>query len=188
MEINRGYVLAQLAKAASPEWADKWTAVLRGMASGVLRIGSRTPVKNMPAWVTPEVLRGGFATGKAAAGGPLEPWESPSREHSFARALSDEGLAELETRLTSGAYRVRLPEEAALLTVAWLAGPGRAHTPRCGLTEELAPHAARLRFLPTPGRARPDAVRGRVAPDGGRDHDDAAHRKPTRASRRCARR
>ncbi len=153
MEINRGYVLAQLAKAASPEWADKWTAVLRGMASGVLRIGSRTPVKDMPAWVTPEVLRGGFATGKAAAGGPLEPWESPSREQSFARALSDEGLAELETRLTSGAYRVRLPEEAALLTVAWLAGQGEL-TAALRLTEELAPQAERLRFLPTP--AEPD--------------------------------
>ena len=55
--------------------------------------------------------------------------------------------------MTSGAYRVRLPEEAALLTVAWLGGTGRAHS-RAALTEELAPQAERLRFLPTP--AEPD--------------------------------
>ena len=29
----------------------------------------------MPSWVTPEVVRGGFVTGSAAAGGPLEEWE-----------------------------------------------------------------------------------------------------------------
>ena len=71
MEIDRGYVLAQLAKASTPEKAEKWAAVLRGMASGRLRIGSRTPVKDLPAWVTPEVLRGGFATGEAGRERPL---------------------------------------------------------------------------------------------------------------------
>jgi hypothetical protein len=55
--------------------ADRWLAVLDGMASGRLAIGSRTPVADLPAWVTPEVIRGGFATGSAAAGIPLEPWE-----------------------------------------------------------------------------------------------------------------
>jgi len=153
MEINRGYLLAQLAKAGSPEKAEKWTSVLRGMASGVLRIGSRTPIKNLPAWVTPEVLRGGFATGEAAASGPLESWEIPGREQAFARALTEAGLGELETRLALGAYRVRLPEEAALLTVAWLAGAGELRA-ALRLVEELAPHAGRLRFLPTP--AEPD--------------------------------
>ena len=45
------------------------------MASGRLKIGSRRPVAGLPSWVTPEVVRGGFVTGSAAAGGPLEEWE-----------------------------------------------------------------------------------------------------------------
>ncbi len=75
----------------------QWRPVLAGMASGKLSIGSRTPVKDLPAWVTPEVVRGGFATGPAAPAGPLEPWEreiarragvAESREALFAYHLT----------------------------------------------------------------------------------------------------
>jgi hypothetical protein len=55
---------------------DRWQQVLAGMASGALKIGSRAPVAGLPAWVTPEVVRGGFATGTARAGGPLQPYET----------------------------------------------------------------------------------------------------------------
>lgn len=48
----------------------RWRDVIDKMADGRLRIGSRTPVPGLPAWVTPEVVHGGFATGSAAAGGP----------------------------------------------------------------------------------------------------------------------
>ena len=51
------------------ERAGKWVGVLEGMASGRLRVGSRQPVKDLPVWVTPEVLRGGFVTGQPLAGG-----------------------------------------------------------------------------------------------------------------------
>lgn len=73
------YALGQLAQAlttadehedaATRERADArvraWSRVLDGMRSGALEIGSRTPVRGLPAWATPEVVRGGFATGRA---------------------------------------------------------------------------------------------------------------------------
>ncbi|WP_425564240.1 hypothetical protein, partial [Oryzihumus leptocrescens] len=42
---------------------ERWQAVLSGMATGHLAVGSRTPVADTPAWVTLEVVPGGFATG-----------------------------------------------------------------------------------------------------------------------------
>jgi hypothetical protein len=173
VEIGGGYPFGQLARAfvtaleGSDEDTrrralgriDQWTAVLKGMASGRLRIGSRTPVADLPAWVTPEVIRGGFATGAAAAaGGKLEPWEEAiaartgvARTHAavFAYLLTEPGLAELDAMLSSGAYAVRLPEEAALLTVAWLIGSGDSAA-ALEVIEEIGPFADRLRFLPQP--------------------------------------
>jgi hypothetical protein len=175
--IGGGYPFGQLAQAFAtalehddPETRqralgriDQWTAVLKGMASGKLSIGSRAPVTDLPAWVTPEVVRGGFATGAAtAASGKLEPWEKElarragSRETRgalFAHFLTAEGLAELDGMLTSGAYAVDIPEEAALLTVAWLARAGHAET-AIELVQTLARHSDRLRFVPRP--AEPD--------------------------------
>jgi hypothetical protein len=103
------------------------------MADGRLQIGSRTPVAGLPAWVTPQVIRGGFATGKPPAGGPLQPHEvdvasrvglPADRRASFAYWLTDPGLAELGSFLASGQSRVELPEEAALLVAAWLLQSG----------------------------------------------------------------
>ncbi len=48
-----------------------WEAVLSGMASGTVEVGSRTPVAGTPAWVTLEVVQGGFATGRYIAEGPF---------------------------------------------------------------------------------------------------------------------
>ncbi|MGV9316553.1 hypothetical protein ACWDR0_30865 [Streptomyces sp. NPDC003691] len=136
----------------------KWRAVLAGMADGSLTVGSRTPVAGLPAWVTPEVVRGGFATGTPGAGGPLAPYEADAARRAgvpadraalFAHALTGPGLEELWELLDTGRYEVSLPEEAALLTVAWLVRAEDFGT-AAALVAELQPFAGRLRFLPRP--------------------------------------
>ncbi|MFI6944060.1 hypothetical protein ACIBI4_32805 [Streptomyces sp. NPDC050418] len=160
------------------ERGKRWRAVLAGMADGSLRIGSRTPVAELPAWVTPEVVRGGFATGAASAGGPLEPYErklartfgvEADRAALFAYGLGEDGLAWLDGLLESGRYHVAVPEEAALLTVAWLVRRGQVEE-AAELVGELGPFAGRLRFLPRPAahpRPDADAVHRRTAGDAG---------------------
>ncbi|MGW7264553.1 hypothetical protein [Streptomyces sp. NPDC054842] len=179
-EVNPGYASGQLARALSTalthedpdtrrragERQRAWRSVLAGMANGLLTIGSRTPVRDLPAWVTPEVLRGGFATGAPSAGGPLTEYEVEAarragvpqdRRALFAYWLSEDGLAQLYELLDGGRYEVTVPEEAALLTVAWLARAGETEA-AIGLVEELAPFAGRLRFTPRPTtRPAPDA-------------------------------
>ncbi len=169
---NPGYAAAELARAFTTalthedpdtrrrarERGQRWRAVLAGMAAGRLTVGSRTPVAGLPAWVTPEVVRGGFATGTSSAGGPLQPYEIEAAESFgvpaerralFAHCLTESGLAWLWDLLDSGRYELAVPEEAALLTVAWLVRHGE--TPAAlGLLAELEPFADRLRFLPRP--------------------------------------
>ncbi|WP_150255023.1 transcriptional regulator [Nocardiopsis deserti] len=108
---------------------DSWERVVTGMDDGTLTIGSRTPVKDLPAWVTPEVVHGGFATGLPAAGGPLRPHEQElARRHGLparraalhAHHLTERGLADLNTLLDSGGYELDLPEQAVPLAAAWL--------------------------------------------------------------------
>jgi len=166
-----GYPQAQLAAAfvtalthedaATRERADdrvrRWLRVLRSMASGAVAVGSRTPVAGLPAWVTPEVVRGGFATGTPAAAGPLRPHETrpglpADRAALFAYHLTDAGQAELCALLDSGGYRLELPEQAALLTVAWLARAGDRPA-ALALLDEIAPYAGRLCFTPVPDPA-----------------------------------
>ncbi|MFF8968853.1 hypothetical protein [Streptomyces sp. NPDC014995] len=203
VEANPGYASGQLAKALrtahthrdpdtrhrAREKSRAWRAVLAGMANGLLAIGSRTPVAGLPAWVTPEVVRGGFATGTPAAGGPLHPYETEvarqagipeDRRALFAYWLSEDGLSRLYDLLDSGRYEVTVPEEAALLTVAWLARAGETDA-ALELVEELAPFADRLRFTPPPAdRPAPgaDAVHRRTVDDAWHDLD---RRRPSRA-------
>ncbi|GAA3990128.1 hypothetical protein [Streptomyces plumbiresistens] len=167
----------------------QWRAVLAGMASGLLKVGSRTPVKGLPAWVTPEVVRGGFVTGAASAGGPLQEYEAEAarraglaqdRSALFAHALTDDGLEELYGLLDSGRYEVTVPEEAALLTAAWLTRAGQVDA-ALELVVELAPFAGRLRFTPRPaGRPAPDptAVHRKTVADAG---GTLARRRPNTA-------
>ncbi|MFE4665776.1 hypothetical protein ACFRI7_11475 [Streptomyces sp. NPDC056716] len=179
-EAGPGYGYGQLAKALATARThpdadtrrraeDKgraWRSVLAGMASGKLLIGSRTPVAGLPAWVTPEVVRGGFATGEPSAGGPLQPYEVEAarragipaeRRALFEHFLTEPGLAGLGELLDSGRYEIAVPEEAALLTVAWLARAGQMEA-ALDLVAELAPFADRLRFTPRPSeRPAPDA-------------------------------
>ncbi|MFF7840561.1 hypothetical protein ACFZC6_17300 [Streptomyces ossamyceticus] len=147
----------------------RWRQVLAGMAAGRLTIGSRTPVAGLPAWATPEVVRGGFATGTASAGGPLQPYEAEAarsfgvpaeRRSLFAHCLTEPGLAWLWALLDSGHYEIGVPEEAALLTLAWLVRHGEVDA-ALDLAAELEPFAGRLRFLPRPADGpAPDSADG----------------------------
>lgn len=136
----------------------RWLRVLGGMADGSVAVGSRTPVAGLPAWVTLEVVRGGFATGTAVAGGPPLPAEIdtarrvgvPARRRDlFAYYLTEAGQTELCAALDSGDYEVALPEEAALLVVAWLLRAGD-RAAALELLDTLAPFADQLRFTPRP--------------------------------------
>jgi hypothetical protein len=89
---------------AAERRASTWRRIAAGMASGLLSIGSRTPVRGLPAWVTPEVAHGGFATGAAAAAGPLRPHEldlirrhglKRDRAALYAHHLTEAGLEHL---------------------------------------------------------------------------------------------
>lgn len=176
---STGYVLGRLAAAfnAGHEHADlgarqragvkaqDWAKVLRGMMSGALRIGSRTPVVDAPAWATPKVVQGGFATGDLLAGGALEPHEQelldrlPAVQGAAPRAvlnahyLGDAGLAEMQKMVKTGRYRIDVPEEGALPVIAWMLGQGHVEAARA-LLAEIGPHLGRLRFYPAPN-ARP---------------------------------
>jgi hypothetical protein len=170
--IGANYAVGQLAKAfvtsvtgkdegtrrRAKERARQWLAVLAGTASGELAVGSRIPLRGLPAWVTPQVLRGGFATTTPAAGGPLRPHEvaladrvgvAAQRGALFAWYLSDAGLDELWALLDSGGYRVELPEQAALLAVAWLLRAGD-RVRALGLLDEISAYTGRLCFTPVP--------------------------------------
>jgi hypothetical protein len=63
--------------------------------------------------------------------------------------LTDAGREELVQALRSGCYRVELPEEGALPTVAWLLAHGAADDAH-RLLEAIAPFFDRLRFFPAP--------------------------------------
>ncbi|GAB1509546.1 hypothetical protein JCM33774_15870 [Actinophytocola sp. KF-1] len=164
-QVGEGYAFGQLRRAlrhageGSPR-AARWRAVLDGMADGTLTVGSRTPVADTPAWVTLEVVHGGFATGRYLAEAPLRhderevvaalPADAPGttdRERLNLYYLSDAGQAVLLDALTAGTYRVGIPEHAALLTVTWLLAHDH-HAAALDVVAELRPLMHRLRFTP----------------------------------------
>ena len=118
-----GYAYHQLAKAVQAVLAaentqarrdanarmEAWVRVLDGMADTSVRIGARKPTK-LPEWVTLEVMRGGFTTGRAKADSPLRPDEieratrlgiEPTLANIFFSWLTPEGLAELDRMLAN---------------------------------------------------------------------------------------
>lgn len=183
---NPGYAAAQLAKALSTaeqhedadtreratQKAQKWAAVFSQMLVGSLQVGSRTPVASVPAWATLEVVTGGFATGELLAGGSLRAHEHEliARHALEADAddrlalnryfLSEAGLAELTERLERGTYEIDVPEEGALLVVAWLIRGGH-HQQARELLDQLAPFMSQLRFYPAPSE-HPQRLSSRV--------------------------
>lgn len=169
------YVLGQLSRAirtatGHPDVAvrqrasqriEHWEQVFQGMLSGTLSVGTRAPVRDVPAWVTLEVVQGGFATGTLLAGGALQPHElgllkrlnrAPDKT---ARAalniyyLSDSGQKELCEMMQTGRYRLNVPEEGALLAVAWLLSYEMSEKAQ-ELIDQIAPLFDRLRFYPVP--------------------------------------
>lgn len=176
LQANPGYAQHQIAKAllTASEHADgktrqraqskvaRWVSVLQGMTDGSLTVGERTPVAGIPAWVTLEVVTGGFATGGLLAAGPLQEHElqlltelgASGRTMEARRILnnyflSDAGLAKLQEMLRTGCYDVNVPEEGALLVVAWLVEQGHIDVAQNILTE-IGPFLDRLRFYPIP--------------------------------------
>lgn len=181
MTVNPLYPLRQLeraiAGAGSPEKAARWQAVIAGLAGGTLTVGSRTPVAGTPAWVTLEVVHGGFATGRHLAETPLRdderalvppgfPLGEGERERLNLWFLSDDGLAKLREALRAGTFRVEVPEDAALPVVAWLLGNGHDEA-ALDLVAELRPWLGRLRLAPVLGvPPRPSSALVHVATAG----------------------
>ncbi len=173
--VNPGYALFQLSKAlttseqhedaATRERAKariaKWETVLGNILSGSVNFGSRVPVKDVPAWATLEVVTGGFATGQLLAGGILQPHEQllietiPPVPHGVERGalnayfLTDAGLADLQEKLRNGCYDVDVPEEGALLVIAWLVENGHREVAQ-DLLSNLSTYFDKLRFFPVP--------------------------------------
>jgi hypothetical protein len=160
---GQGYAFGQLQRALRHAGADsaraaRWRAVLDGMADDTITVGSRTPVKDTPAWVTLEVVHGGFATGRYLAEAPLRHDEvevvhasrtpgTTDRERLNLHYLTDAGQAVLRDALAAGTYRVDLPEHAALLTVTWLLANDH-HAAALDLVAGLRPLMHRLRLTP----------------------------------------
>jgi hypothetical protein len=175
IQANPGYALGQLARAITtsqqhPDPATRaraeqkivrWTQIYEGMLAGNLTIGSRLPLKGTPAWATLEVAQGGFATGDLLAGGPFHPHEqdllarlppvAPGAERAALNAyyLSEAGLAALQQMLADGTYRIAVPEEGALLVVAWLIAHDASDEARSVL-DAIGPYLHQLRFYPIP--------------------------------------
>lgn len=171
--MDAGYAVFQLSKALiahdhtpgplarfnARRRISRWEQVIAHMLQGTAEYGSRTPLAEIPAWVTLEVITGGFATGNLLAGGELTDYERelaasiPGIRKGFERLdlntwhLTDEGLEHLQQRLTRCDYRVDVPEEAALLTVAWLSSQRRNDEARA-LLDVIVPFFDRLRFFP----------------------------------------
>lgn len=178
--IGADYSLNQLQRAldavargdSSPSRVQRWRSAIEGLLSGDITVGSRKPVSRYPAWVTLDVVTGGFATGTSPAAGPLLPHESdllqelglsgtPTPRLALNRYfLSDAGLARLQDAVTANRYVIDVAEEAALPTIAWLIAHG--HADAAGrLTIALAPYAHELRFYPkldVPGPASQSGV------------------------------
>ena len=172
---NPYYAIGQLLKAAqtqtthpdaatrarAAEKIQQWQQVFTQMLDGSLRVGSRTPLRDTPAWVTLEVAAGGFATGHLLAGGALQAHEQELLElldlsthpqprlalnHYF---LSEAGFNQLLTWLENGKYHIAAPEEGALLVVACLVQLGLIEQ-AAALVETLTPFFEQLRFYPQP--------------------------------------
>ncbi len=175
---NPGYAVGELIRAllSKGETATKrvqqWQQVLVGMATGKLQIGSRLPVAGAPAWITLEVIHGGFATGNFAAGGELKRHEidkiselqkqglAPEVNESRNNKKADrtalniyfagaDGRQEMKDMLNDGCFRTSVPEEAALLVSTWLLEKGETDR-AIDLLDVIGPFFDRLPFYPEP--------------------------------------
>ncbi|MCL2528549.1 MAG: hypothetical protein FWE42_09050, partial [Defluviitaleaceae bacterium] len=171
MDINMGYIWNQLGKAFDAKIESKdtveeanaskrlrqWSDILSGIVSGRLNFGTRKPTK-YPVWVTPEVARGGFATGKAMAATDFNLSDDEqkaitliglprTREALFVALISEEGRLWLQEILASRMYKIQCPEDAVLLVIAWLYENNRADE-AAAILNEISTHGSELRFMP----------------------------------------
>ena len=172
--IGDKYAFLQLIAAEEKGHSKKisqWKNVLSGIRTGELQIGSRTAVSGMPLWATPEIIRGGFATGGYAAGGPLRPHEKElaaelglkTRSIPIIRTslnswhLSSNGVDRLKTLAKEQRFICDHPEEAALMSIALLADED--HALASDIVAEISPYFDRLRFFPRAiDAARPKGI------------------------------
>lgn len=168
MQLARALITAEASddpavRSRAQDKVRRWTEILLGHIGGHIHTGSRTPVAGLPAWVTLEVVTGGFTTGKALSAGSLQDHELallvelgiPAEPQADARQalntwfLTEAGQARLHDGLLTGHYAADVPEEAALATVARLLQLGQGEAARA-LVEEIAPFFPLLRFYPRP--------------------------------------
>ena len=166
VQIGLGYPFSQLLKAlgrageATTARVRDWERVIRGMLDGSVTVGSRTPVTETPAWVTLQVVQGGFATGAFAAGGALLSHEREELERLATATeagrtalnlhfVDESGRSTLGSMLRDGTYRVDVPEEGALLAYTWLLGHGESARAE-KLVDDVGRFFDRLRFYPRP--------------------------------------
>ncbi len=185
-QVNPGYALGQIARAltTSVEHEDaktrelarkkisKWLQIFEGVINGTVHAGSRTPLVGVPEWATLEVVQGGFATGELLANGKILDHElallkdlSISARGNERQALNsyfvtEDGVSRLREALSSGQYEIDVPEEGALLVVAWLLDNDHANMAR-ELLDEIGPFFEKLRFYPAPAE-RPRRLGSRV--------------------------
>lgn len=204
-DINPGYAAFQIAKALTTieqhedpairerakEKIAKWEGVLRNILSGDIEYGTRTPVEGIPGWATLEVITGGFATGELLAGGQLQAHETELLEEIpvanagderlalNAHYLSEKGLSELQDWLQTGCYDINVPEEGALLVVAWLVHHGYVEDAH-QLLNTITPYFSKLRFFPIP-QEHPRRFSSRVhLQDVGKTIEDIRRIKPNK--------
>ncbi len=169
------YVLDQLRRADKDQKArgllkptsrqQRFRGVLKEALAGRLHVGSRTPLKDVPAWVTIEVAHGGFATGKLSAEAELSPFEvkrladidegsgrmsqGMQREALNFYYAGPDGRRELLALMQSRRAEITLPEHAILPVIARLCELGRLGEAE-DIWREVHGFAARLRMFPLP--------------------------------------
>ena len=109
-----------------------------------------------PSWVTRQVVHGGTALGLPVTTGPIEVDElllarrlgaGSTRRSLVEHLLEPPGMEIMRAALADGTYTVAAPEDAALLTVAWLETTGD-HAAAADLVRTLAPHVDSVRLAP----------------------------------------
>jgi hypothetical protein len=118
-----------------------------------LSTGRPAPV---PPWVTREVVHSGSALAGPVAGGRLEADEvelsqrlgmGASRWAILRGYLTREAMDGLYAELAAGHYEIRVPEDAALLTVAWLVRKGKRQA-ALEVVTAMGPVADEVRLAP----------------------------------------
>ena len=122
--------------------ARKAAAALVAMSSGAVHVGSATPT-DFPQWVTLEVAKGGFATGKCAA--QLTSADEPNENF-----LHPEAMARLHRGVVEGTLRAVQPEHCALPVFVYLLLEGYVE-PALRVLRVFQPYMGVLRLYPEEG-------------------------------------